>query len=64
MEVKEFTRDEDGNLVAGSYAGEPVPDWQTSDPVDFPFQCMDCEQELTEEDLLIEESISETGVTA
>ena len=64
MEVKEFSRDEDGSLIAGSYTGEPVPDWQSSDPVDFPFQCMDCEQELTEEDLLIEESISETGVTA
>lgn len=56
MEVKSFTRDLFGTLCAEEYTGDPLPDWQTSEPVDFPFQCLTCKAELTEEDLLIEET--------
>lgn len=55
MQVSRFSRDLFGNLIGAEFTGEPVPDWQSSDAVDFPWQCMDCQQELTEEDLIIED---------
>jgi len=55
MQVKTFSRDLFGSLCAVEFQGDPIPDWQTADSVDFEWQCLQCQEEMTEDDLLIEE---------
>ncbi|MHB8742817.1 MAG: hypothetical protein ACYC9L_06780 [Sulfuricaulis sp.] len=51
--IRRFGRATDGGLVIEEYQGNPRPDFQSSDEVDFPYLCLACEAELQEEDLLV-----------
>jgi DNA-directed RNA polymerase subunit RPC12/RpoP len=53
MRVATFTRDVNGEVCVHKYTGNPNPDWQNADALEYPFQCMRCQAELQGDDLVL-----------